>query len=424
MLLKIKIIYKYVLRLVVGLFFVTLFAAKISAQESEPNKDFWMTPNSTAEDFGQFLDVNNVPKWQNVYDKVKVFKFYFVNIAPQHPSYMGDQNFEKFKTFLRKIKSDGKKVAFEVAGVYAQVCDTEKRPNILPQVFEPAVQIEGGILSSVTSMGLNIDYLVLDGPFYRIFESTSSSCISKFGKKINLQYAAQQVVYYMKIMRNKFPGVKFVLLSNFPNWNFREFNSVNGVGERIRDSQGNAINYEQVLRTAVELARGYGIPFDGFQIDNPYNFIYYNSGLIESGRSYGQGLEDKWSRLSQLVDLAHSLNLKVSLILNSETPGYPQGKNRDFFFRNQNSQIFSNLTIQYAADLRFLKNIPVEQYVVQSWYDAPTYIFPVLTRYTFSNVVSNVMFLLSPQVIVSSSTPARSPASRAKPTVSQSLKKK
>ncbi len=239
------------------------------------SEDIWATPppDKKSGEFSKFLDISKLHEWPRSFARISTFKFY-----------IGDGRNEELKNFIIELKNRGKKVAFEVGSVYANACDDGPYDaKGMPLLAQRAIDYEGGMLKGLSDSKIDLNYLVLDGPFIRMFDPYFSNCVPKFGARMTAEYAAGQVITYMKAMRIQFPNVKFILLVNFPNWNFMDSPSINGVGSHIVDHRGQIFNYDIVLPHLVNTAQAQGIPFYGLQIDNPYNFQIYKTGTRLSG---------------------------------------------------------------------------------------------------------------------------------------------
>ena len=158
-----------------------------------------------------------------------------------------------------------------------------------------------------------------------------------------------------------------MLLVNFPNWNFLDFESINGVGSRIVNDKGQSFNYVDVLPLLANTASNQGIPFYGLQIDNPYNFQIYKTGTRASGLVNQAEIDRRWLRLNKLLKLAESLKLKTSLILNSEVE---EGANPSDAELAKGAIDFADLTTRYAQEFRH-RGFATDSFMIQSWYAVP-----------------------------------------------------
>ncbi len=345
-------------------------------------EEVWLTPppDKKSGEFSKFLDITRLSEWKKSFDQTSTFKFY-----------IGDGRNEELKNFIIEVKARGKKVAFEVGSVYANACDDGPYDaDGMPMLAQRAVDYEGGMLKGLSDSKINLDYLVLDGPFIRMFDPYFSKCVPKFGARMTAEYGAGQIVAFMKAMRIQFPNVKFILLVNFPNWNFMDSESINGVGSHIVDHRGQIFNYDIVLPHLANTALAQGIPFDGLQIDNPYNFQIYKTGTRASGLISEAEVDKRWLRLRKLIELADSLKLKTSLILNSEVE---EGTNPSDAVLLQGGKDFADLTIKYAQEFR-RRGLSVHSFMIQSWYAVPKVIIPESQPYSFTDTTLKILSAL------------------------------
>jgi len=358
--------------------FILLISAVIALQglvqaqtPPRPAVAMWLGPPRAD---SAFVDPASPAYWPETYNAMSVYKAYYT----QGDSYTSGQA----QAFLSKLRTDNKKLAIEVGGFYpAFVCQSNHRldpyfynqATMLPRLGAAGADAEGSEIAS--KFGTAIDYLVIDGPFARIFDHTSypNDC-QTLSQGVNLEFAVNELVTYMQAMRQRFPAVKFALLTNFPNWNFTtpggaQTQSTTGVGTSIWDinpqnGSTRILDYRDVLNAAKNAVSSAGMQFEMLQIDNPYNYV------DETG----------WQRISGLVSQAQGLGIQTGLITNWE-PG-----------QSGTSQQFYDQSVAYSSAASNTRTIPVNAHIVQSWYTVPTELRLESTPYSMTATSRDIWF--------------------------------
>ncbi|MCL5269002.1 MAG: hypothetical protein M1457_00240 [bacterium] len=171
-----------------------------------------------------------------------------------------------------------------------------------------------------------------------------------------MERAAGFFVDYMRTINEKYPDIRFFLLSNFPNW-------------RWKGGPNNAADwgdYWDVVSAVVPRARAAKAPLIGITVDYPYNY------------AIRKGPVDWVARVREMEDYARSQGLQFNLIINCQDGG------------NTSDQAFYENTLKYLDLYRKAGGHP-DRYIVQSWYDYPKAIVPEDKPYSMTNLVMDVI---------------------------------
>ena len=235
-------------------------------------------------------------------------------------------------------------------------------PQLVPGVGEHTARVEIAKLRSLWQAGHPPDYLVLDDPMRRLTIPGQDSPAQVIQGMADYPGAAREICSYMRVMREKFPAVRFVVILNFPNWGWK--------GEPaylLGPGRPNAMNWGDAhvaMETLFSVMRAEKQSISAIQADFPWR--YY----AERPTDAVAASVDWPGRLLQLEAYARSNGVRFHLTANSET-GYVS------------AQAFAEDSLRYL-DAYLAAGGKPDHFVVQSWYPHPKALLPESTPYTGS----------------------------------------
>jgi len=242
----------------------------------------------------------------------------------------------------------------------SDVLPTREFPQLVPGVGERTARIEIAKLRTLWQAGHPPDFLILDDPMRRLTvpgQDSPGQIIPGIG---NDPAAAREVAAYMKVMREKFPSVKFVIILNFPNWGWKgepAFHVLAGRNDPM--NWGDAHQAMETFFTALEEA---GLTIHALQGDFPWRYF------AEQPSDALAATVDWPGRILALEAYAREKKVGFHLTANSET-GYVSAR------------AFSGDSLKYLDSYLAAGGKP-DRFVVQSWYPHPVDLLPESTRYT------------------------------------------
>lgn len=240
------------------------------------------------------------------------------------------------------------------------VVPSREIPLLVPGVGERTARVEIAKLRSLWQAGHQPDYLVLDDPMRRLTVPGQDNPAQLLQGMTDYPLAAREVVSYMRVMREKFPSVEFVIIMNFPNWGWKgEPAFLTGPGRSNSMNWGDAHAALEALFPAVEKA---GQSIYALQGDFPWRyFAEQPTDAIAANVNWPE-------RILQLESYARSKGTRFNLTANSET-GYVS------------AQAFSEDSLKYL-DAYLAAGGKPDNFVVQSWYPHPKELLPESKPYT------------------------------------------
>lgn len=211
-----------------------------------------------------------------------------------------------------------------------------------------------------------VHYLNMDGPVRRMmFPAEGRTPMT------DLDAIAEELVDYMKRVRERIPGIEFFLLTNFPNWGWKGEPDYHGRGE----DRMNWGDYEPVVRAMIRKTREAGMPLRAISCDNPFE---YATGTRRSANLDDPTAIDWMARIANLEQIARDEGLEFNMIINSEVGG------------QTSAEAFHRETLRYLD--RYLNSgaAPTRLYI-QSWYPHPEAVVPDDAPHTMTNLVADVI---------------------------------
>lgn len=242
----------------------------------------------------------------------------------------------------------------------SDVVHSRDLPRLIPGIGERTARIEIAKLRSLWQAGHQPDYLVLDDPMRRLTVPGQDNPAQLFSGMSDYTSAAREVSSYMKVMREKFPAVQFVIITNFPNWGWKgEPAFLTGPGRSGTMNWGDAYQAFEALFAVVNEA---GQSIYAIQGDFPWRyFAEQPTDAIAATVNWPE-------RILKLEAYARNKETAFNLTANSET-GYVS------------AEAFSVDSLRYL-DAYLAAGGKPDHFVVQSWYPHPKELLPESQPYT------------------------------------------
>ncbi len=244
----------------------------------------------------------------------------------------------------------------------SDVIPSRELPQLVPGIGERTARVEIAKLRSLWQAGHPPDYLVLDDPMRRLTIPGQDNPAQLLQGMADYPAAAVEVVSYMRVMREKFPAVLFVVIVNFPNWGWKgEPAFLTGPGRTGAMNWGDAHLALDALFLAVQKADQ---SIHAIQGDFPWRYFSEQPTDAIAATVNWPG------RILQLEAYARSKGTRFNLVANSET-GYVS------------AQAFAEDSLRYL-DAYLAAGGKPDNFVVQSWYPHPKELLPERKPHTGS----------------------------------------
>ena len=312
--------------------------------------EIWLCPNGE-----HVLDlIDRTKPWRNVASRLAGVKLYIGTIKNTP-----DQKLAALAYLLRRYRLQ---VSIECAGT--------QTPDWGDEAGERTARQHGMIFRKWLRLGGRIDYLDMDGPIRRLLGHLGK------GRKPRQPFTsydrcARELVDFMRETSRQFGGVRFFLLTNFPNWGYDGDVSYHARGPKKQDYG----DYREVLATVLARVRAARAPLVGITVDNPYEYLVgeHKSVNLKDPRKV-----DWLGRVRALEDLVHAQRLQFNLIVNSERGG--STSDEEFYRRT-----LLMLKTYYEAGGR------PERIIIQSWYKYPVTVVPETAPHSMTALVKAAM---------------------------------
>lgn len=267
-------------------------------------------------------------------------------------------------------------------------------PNPKPITDRPRAEIRHGIgkatarlemakIAPMLRAGMRPDYIVMDGPIRRLMNpGADTGRTTAKGEQqglATLEEAVAEVIAYMREWRRRFPGVRFLALTNFPNWGWKGQPAYWASGP---DSMFWG-DYYPVITALIERTRAARMPLAGLVIDNPYEYttatIPVESPWPPPSKSPRE--TDWMARVIELERYAEGKGLDVSLIVNSQRGGY------------ESDEAFVRYTLEYLNAYRAAGGSP-RRYVFQTWYRYPRKLVPETDPFSMTGMLREAIGII------------------------------
>ena len=323
-------------------------------------------------------------------------KLHALQVGINAPAYLIPQ--DAMRALLDLASADGIRIAVECGYFdWLSRSDDFRAPNPKPIAEYVPDRLRSGVgartartemakLAVMTDLGRAPDYLVLDGPVRRLLYPGADRGRGEYrGPQEGLasvEAAAAEVAAYMRAWREAYPGVQFIVLTNFPNWGWkgRPAYWASGPGDMYWG------DYHEVLSALLDRLETEGLRPAGVRADNPYEYTLGEMPVPlphypEPSRQPGD--TDWLARLLDLEAFVKSRGYPFDVIFNSKKGGH------------ESDEAFSRRTLAFI-DLYGGHGGRAHRYVIQTWYEHPSEVGPETTPYTLTHLIREVFARVRP----------------------------
>jgi hypothetical protein len=236
-------------------------------------------------------------------------------------------------------------------------------------------RVEISKLESLISAAGGIDVVALDGPIRRLlFPGADMGRTTPKGEArgfTEVPEAVEEIIGYMQVWQDAQPSVRFVVLTNFPNWGWKGDVAYWASGPRGMYWG----DYQPAIESLIQHAKTGEVRLEGVRVDHPYEFATGEFRL--QGTKWPEPMKDPASvawipRILELERIVRSAGLAFELIVNSEYGGATS--NEDFAQRS-----LAYLDLYHASGGR------PDRYVLEGWYQYPDRLGPDTQPHTLSH---------------------------------------
>jgi hypothetical protein len=309
------------------------------------------------------------PDWEFVKHNVDVIKLYVDQV--------NSASVEDLRNLVDVCKEHSIKIAIELGGLVDWRADDVDSRTGESLTAENSFSDEYAKVKRLTDplseggAGGVITYLDIDGPIRR--------SLYPFGGEQfyhTLDSATDELVEVLQLWRQQYPELKFLLLTNFPNWGWR--------GEPAYFNFGYAAgplgygDYFDALEMAIQKTNAAAVPLTGLTVDNPYD---YAIGAHASNQQSLISSIDFMSRLRDLENYVEGQGLQFDMIYNSARAGNQS---------TGSNQLYYDETLEFI-DAHLAYGATPLRYIIQSWYFHPTGWVPETSGYTMTHLAADVI---------------------------------
>lgn len=216
-------------------------------------------------------------------------------------------------------------------------------------------------------LGGEVHYLDLDDPLYRgLYPDDKLTSIT-------LDEVIDQLSQAIRVWQSRFPRIRSVLISNFPNWGWKGGPAYFDM-KPMKGSTGRGDYYPVLLRT-IERLKALGTPLYGLMMDCPYD---YTLKLAPTNQPDAVRRIDFIKRLRDVEQIARAHGLKYGIFFNTDLQDYePEG----VLTPDQRDRIYFQHTLNFIDHYRKAGGTP-DIYNTFTWMKAPTRFGPLDRPYT------------------------------------------
>lgn len=213
------------------------------------------------------------------------------------------------------------------------------------------------------------DYIILDDPIYRgLYPEDKDE-----GRSLDM--VANEIADAALLWRERFPQIRLVLGSNFPNWGWKGEPAYFDM-PAIKGPLGRGDYHPMLLRT-VEVLKQRAVPLWGLILDNPYDYV---EKLALSNQSERIAPVDFIARLKDVEQTARGLGLKFGLYMNTDLQDLePEG----ILTTAERDAIYYTHVRSYFERVRAAGMEP-DFWSTYTWMKSPTKLVPETEPYTQS----------------------------------------
>jgi hypothetical protein len=305
-------------------------------------------------------------EWEDVQQRLDGMKFW--------QSQIDDTPVEKLRPLIQLL--DGRHIDIVIENNYWPGPVDE-------EIGHRGAEAEIARIDKIAKAGGKVKAIDLDDPVRRLFYPEYPTNMEH--GNMDVAWCVRQLIVYMKEVRKTYPDVDFYVLSNFPNWSYKDGPSY--WGGDAKNKMANWGDYWPVLQAVVEMTKEAGVPVRGLTIDNPYD---YAIGKARSPYLKDPTSVDWIARIRDAEDYVRKQGLEFNLIYNAETAG---GKlESDKVVGNGAMEDYCKDTLAYIKLYRERGGKP-DRYIIQSWYKHPIAeeVLPESKPFSFTALVKQVI---------------------------------
>lgn len=296
----------------------------------QSTKRFWISPASVRPDFWSLFNPNS--GWDTLRSRIDVFSL--------HVNSLREQDTASIRIAAKTLKDAGVQVNVECGGLRPfSGCDS--------LAGERQAQLELSQLYRWYSRGGAIDIITMDSPINTMIINGDPNGTCNW----TVSRAANEMVDYMKAVRQALPNVSFALVEPVPWYSVGSFpaHAGNNYGDLLK-----------TLDTVFTVVAQRGERLDIFHSDSPYEY---------GENAFTQG----WKKIKAVEEYLHTKGIRHGRIYNSEQGGF------------QSDQLFYERTLAAYDKYNAISGDP-DEIEVWSWYDHPAKNYPESEPYTFTYI--------------------------------------
>jgi len=303
--------------------------------------------------------------WEFVRKHLDGIKVYIGALARGRSHILTD---DELTRLVKMLNETGLKLAIECGGPLGHVPVDENNGRKSAEIALRAVR-------KVHEAGGTVHFLDMDGPVRRLLATGSHRF--DFGKRYKwkgfteIQPCADQLMSFMAVVRQEYPGIQCFALTNFPNWGYKGGLSYHGRYENRQDWG----DYFDVVSTIVPRAKAEKLPLVAVTVDNPYD---YAIGERPSATLKDPGQVNWMRRIVDLERYVEGQGLDFNLIVNCEAGA------------KESSERFCKDTLAYLDAYRAAGG-SAKRYFVQTWMKYPDRVVPESEPYTLTWLAAEVI---------------------------------
>lgn len=320
-------------------------------------------PGFCTADFYTMHDPVNDRDWAVLAKSVSIYQFFGEVFENRNAAYKPEQ----LKRAIQVIRKNKLQVGVELGGA-RMIPSSPKGAGVGSAEYEYSV-----LKRNLLDQGATVDVLAFDNDIPGLMAGGWPG-----NPGYNLEQAIEQVVRYLEYMHRHLPKTRFNTVCSFPNWRYQGTPSATTAYDTLGD-------YADVLQKLVQTCRKQGVPLDGIQIDNPYD--YYLKGTSSErvknliAQSIGLGLS-----VTFYVNTERGLHFtRPDIYPNTTTPTKPYGAPRAMSDKDiAENQQYQSDTLNFADDLSRLYPDTIQTWLFESWHRAPFRAMPVSDKLSYA----------------------------------------
>jgi hypothetical protein len=302
-------------------------------------------------------DTNRLAEWAGARANLKVLKLYIDTV--------NNATTQQLQNLAAVVNAHGIRIAIELGGLLGVHCITGDTLN----AGERSHATEIAKIRRWLDAGGTVDQLEFDDPINRAWYPENSEGVRVETGFFTLEAATRELLDAMRLHRAAMPGVKFIYLTNFPNWGWEGGPAYYNLGLSA-GSMGRG-DFKPVIDHVLAEAARAGMPFHAICADHPRD---YALGVHTSNQTSIKNTVNWMQRVRNLEAFTESRGIRFILIANDSTAGATSGA------------AFQSAVADYVTRHKAAGGSPFG-YNIQSWYDHPTNSLPEAVEGTLTRAI-------------------------------------